>query len=66
MSFLFLCLKAKCICCIPDKTSALFFFLNIVAFGLSTFSRTKVAPVLHSVEAANHLLAVHVIMMDPT
>lgn len=38
---------------------------SLLAFGLSTFSRTRIASVLQSVEAANHLLALHVFMMNP-
>lgn len=54
--------KKQIFCDIRDTISDL---PSLLAFGLSTFSRTRIASVLQSVEAANHLLALHVFMMNP-
>lgn len=54
--------KSTFFCDIGDTISDL---PSLLAFGLSTFSRTRIASVLQSVEAANHILALHVFMMNP-
>lgn len=54
--------KEKSICCVPDTRSDL---SNILAFGLSTFSDNQNSHSHTLSGAANHRLAVHVLMMNP-